>query len=121
MSNLSIPAVLHSGTAIRDLKWTPKEKAIARKAFNLALGRGLEATIREVKDRAAKIEEPSGLWDLEEYLTQHRKAIDYKYDYRYSVLPLVFAVLLREGRLSKDDLHGLGQDKIDSICRITSI
>ncbi|HEY3839867.1 MAG TPA: hypothetical protein VGL72_25020, partial [Bryobacteraceae bacterium] len=53
-----------SCTDIRDLKWSPAEKAIARKAFDLASGRELDAAIREAKDRAAKITQPSGLWDL---------------------------------------------------------
>jgi hypothetical protein len=35
---------------------------------------------------AGKIEQPAELWDLESYLTQSRKQIDRKYDYRYSVL-----------------------------------
>jgi len=39
--------------------------------------------------------------------------------YRYSVLPLVLATLLREGRLTGDDLHGLGQDKLEAIRRAT--
>ena len=33
----------------------------------------------------------------------------------YSVLPQVFAVLIRDGRLSEDDLHGLAPEKLDSI------
>ena len=56
-----------------------------------ALGRELEAVILEAKSKAAKIREPSGLWELEQYLTQCRQEIDRKYDYRYSVLPLVLA------------------------------
>ena len=35
---------------------------------------------------ADKIEQPTDLWDLEHYLTESRKKIDRKYDYRYSVL-----------------------------------
>ena len=31
------------------------------------------------------------------------------YDYHYSILPLVFAHLLRDGRVTEDDLQGLGQ------------
>jgi len=99
-------------TDIRDLKWTPAEKAIARKAFDVALRRELEAVIREAKVRAGKIEQPSGLWELERYLTQRRKDIDRQFDFRYSVLPLVFGNLLREGRLNEEELHGLGQDKL---------
>jgi hypothetical protein len=69
-------AVSGAGTAMRDLKWSPAEKAVARKAFDRALGRELEAVILETKSRAAKIQEPSGLWELERYLTQRRQEIE---------------------------------------------
>jgi len=36
------------------------------------------------------------MWDLEHHLTERRKEIDRKYDYRYSQLDLVFGRLLRE-------------------------
>jgi hypothetical protein len=52
-------------------------------------------------------------------LTQRRQEIDAKYDFRYSVLPLVFANLLREGRISEDDLRGLGEDKLE-VTRVTA-
>jgi hypothetical protein len=97
------------------MKWSPAEKAVARRAFDLALGRELKAVIREAKDRAAKIHEPSALWELERWLTERRQEIDRKYDYRYSVLPLVLATLLREGRLTEDQLRGLGQDKFEAV------
>ena len=100
---------------LRNLKWSPAEKTIARQAFDLALHRELDAVIREAKDRAATITQPSQLWDLERWLTQRRKEIDRFFDFRYSVLPLVFANLIRQGRLSEDDLHGLGQDKLTFI------
>jgi hypothetical protein len=99
-------------TEMRNLKWSPAEKAIARQAFDLALSRELDATIREAKDRAAKITQLSQLWDLEHYLTQRRKHIDRLFDFRYSVLPLVFGNLIRQGRLSQKELHGLGEDKL---------
>jgi hypothetical protein len=81
----------------------------------------LEAVVKETKDRAAKIEESTDLWELERFLTHRREEIDHKYDYRYCVLPLVFATLLREARLSEDDLRGLGQDKLDVIRLIASL
>jgi hypothetical protein len=102
-------------TAMRDLKWSPAEKTVARKAFDLALQRELAAVTAEAKDRAAKIEQPSDLWNLERYLTQRRQHIDRQYDYRYSVLLMVFANLVRQGRLSEHELHGLSQNKLDSI------
>jgi hypothetical protein len=72
-----------------ELKWSHAEKTVARRAFDLAFGKELEALLQEAKD------------------------------YRYSILPLVFAQLLRAGRLTEDDLHGLGQEKLDLI-RIAS-
>ena len=104
-----------------ELKWSHAEKKVARRAFDLALGKELDALILEAKDRAAKIVEPSELWDLEGWLTQRRREIDRRYDYRYSILPLVFAHLLRDGCLTEDDLHGLEQEKIDLIRRASAI
>ena len=117
MRSLPSRAASGAGTVMRDLKWSPAEKAIARKAFDRALGRELEAVILETKSKAAKIQEPSGLWELEQYLTQRRQEIDRKYDYRYSVLPLVLANLLTGGRLNENELHGLGEDKLGYIHR----
>lgn len=118
-------ASLHSfgnpHTAMRDLKWSPAEKAIARKAFERALQRELEEVIQEAKDKAGKIEQPSDLWDLEHYLTKCRHEIDRKYDYRYSILPIVFGTLVREGRLSAEDLQGLGPDKLEYIRRVVAL
>ena len=112
MTSLPSRAASGAGTAMRDLKWSPAEKAIARRAFDQALARELEAVILETKTKAAKIQEPSGLWELERYLTQRRQEIDRKYDYRYSVLPLVVANLSSGGRLNENELHGLGEDKL---------
>jgi Photoprotection regulator fluorescence recovery protein len=117
MRSLPSRAASGAGAVVRDLKWSPAEKAIARKAFDRALGREFEAVILETKNKAAKIQEPSGLWELEQYLTQRRQEIDRKYDYRYSVLPLILANLLSGGRLNENELHGLGEDKLDYIHR----
>lgn len=108
-------------TNMRDLKWSPAEKAIARRAFDLALRRELDAVIGQAKDRAAKIERPTELWDLERDLTQRQKDIDRLYDCRYSVLPLVFRNLLRQGRHTEQDLHGLAEDKLALIRRQTTL
>jgi len=45
---------------------------------------------------------------------------DRDFDYRYSVLPHVFASLLRDGRLTEDDLLGLAPDKLDAIRHIAN-
>ena len=99
----------------RELTWSPSEKVIARKAFDVALSRELHEVIQEAKQMASQIRQSSDLWDLEHYLTKRRKEIDRKYDYRYSQLTHVFGKLLQERRLGEEELRGLGEDKLKSI------
>jgi hypothetical protein len=83
---------------MHELQWSHAEKTVARRAFDLALSK-----------------------ELESWLTERRREIDRRYDYRYSILPLVFAQLLRDGRLTEDDLHGPGQEKLDLIRRASAL
>jgi hypothetical protein len=95
--------------------WSRSEKTVARAAFDAALGRELHEVIQKAKQMANEIQQSSDLWELEHYLTQRRKEIDRKYDYRYSQLAHVFGRLLHEGRLKEQELHGLREDKLKSI------
>jgi hypothetical protein len=100
------------GIAMRELKWSAMERTIARRAFNRALKQELSAVVQKAKKMCEQIAEPCELWELENYLTRRRREIDRRYDYRYSILPLVFGTLIREGRLSEQDLQGLDDDKL---------
>lgn len=111
----SLTPITREPTPIRELHWSPAEKASARRAFHRALKKELDAIMQEAKARTARIEDISELWELADWLTERRREVDHKYDYRYSVLPLVFAALLREGRLTEADLDGIGPDKIARI------
>jgi hypothetical protein len=95
--------------------WSKSEKAIARRAFDAALGRELHEVIQEAKKMASQIQQSSDLWELEHYLTQRRKEIDRKYDFRGSRLIDVLGRLLYENRLGEEDLGGLREDKLKSI------
>ncbi len=95
--------------------WSRSEKVIARRAFDAALGRELHEVIQEAKRMANEIEKSSDLWDLEHHLTQRRKEINRKYEYRSSQLTLVFGRLLYEGRVDEEQLRGLREDKLKSI------
>jgi len=55
------------------------------------------------------------LWQLERHLTQRRKEIDRKYEFRFSRLTDVLGRLLYENRLNEEDVRGLGEDKMQSI------
>src|ERR1019366_10217002 len=95
--------------------WSRSEKVIARTAFDAALGRELHEVIQEAKKMASQIQQSSDLLELEHYLTQRRKEIDRKYDFRGSRLTDVLGRLLYENRLREEELRGLREDKLKSI------
>lgn len=107
--------------SIREMKWSPPEKIVARQAFDRALQREFEAVIRETKRMAAEIQQPDELWELERYLGKRRKEIDSCFDYRYSMLPFVFAALISTGRLKEEELHGLSEEKLMQIRDLVAI
>jgi Photoprotection regulator fluorescence recovery protein len=115
ISGVENATVFREDEIMRELKWSPSEKRIARRAFDKALKMELQDIMGEAKEMAAAVHEVSQLWSSESWLTQRRVEIDRKYDYRYSVLPLVFARLVKEGRISEKDLHGLDLEKIELI------
>jgi hypothetical protein len=53
--------------------------------------------------------------DLERYLTQRRKDIDRRFEFRSSRLTQVFGVLLSERRIRAEELRGLQEKKIKAI------
>lgn len=95
-----------------ELRWSQAERKIARRAFDHALNQELLEVMQKAKEMAAEIKEPSELWDLEQYLTQRRKEINHKYEYRGAKLRFVFGTLLHEGRLTEEHLRGLSEDKL---------
>jgi len=66
-----------------------------------------------------EIQKSSDLWDLEHHLTQRRKEIDRKYDFRGSRLIDVLGRLVYENRLNEEDLRGLREEKMKSIRSFT--
>ena len=67
--------------------WSRSEKAVARAAFDAALGRELHEVIQKAKQLANEIQGSADLWDLEHYLTERRKEIDRKYGSASACLP----------------------------------
>ena len=102
-------------STMRDMHWSPKEKAITRRAFDRALHQELDATIQKAKQMAERIEQADELWELERHLRQRRKEIDVKYEFKYSTVLLVLAELVRERRIRVDELHGLSEDKLQCV------
>ena len=115
MSSPSQSPIHYGYASASDMTWSRSEKAVARQAFDAALKRELHQLMQEAKEISGQINQPSDLWDLQEYLTQRRKEIDRKYDYRYSHLTQVFGRLLHETRVSEEELRGFSEDKLRTI------
>ena len=105
----------------RDLKWSRSEKTVAREAFDNAYKKEISAIVAEVKRRIAKMSDPKDIWRIHDYLSVQRRQTDEKYDYRYSVLLLVFTKLIEDKWLTEAELNGLGEDKLNAIKTMLSL
>jgi len=103
-----------------EFKWSPSEKRAARAAFDLALARELRAIRQETEALLQKSRDESAIWRVHDYLSTRRREVDQKYDFRYSVLILVFSRLVSEGWLTEDDLAGIGAEKVEVIRQVIS-
>ncbi len=106
---------------MHDLKWSAAEKQLARRAFDSALTAELAELVAAFKTSAAAVTTVDEVWSIQERLVRRRREIDEKYDYRYSRLLFVFGWLLRERRLSLEQLAGLSQDKLEILRRMASL
>ena len=61
------------------------------------------------------------MWDLERHLTQRRKDIDRRYEFRSSRLTQVLGILLCEGRIAQEELRGLRDDKVKAIRSLAKV
>ena len=104
-----------------NLKWSESEKKLSRRVFEAALAAELSETMSEFKSMAAAAATPQAMWALEEYLARKRHDMDSKYDYRYSQLLLVFGRLVREGRVTQEQLSGLAPEKLAFILRMQEL
>ena len=103
-----------------EMKWSSSEKKIARAAFNKAYQREMEEIINHIYEKTARLKNAKDVWELHNYLSERRRAIDQKYDYRYSQLILVFSRLLNENYILEEDLIELSEDKLEIIKKLSS-
>lgn len=106
---------------MNDIKWSKKEKLIARAAFDKAYEKECNQIIEKLKKKSLRLSDPEDIWELHDYLSEIRKEIDEKYDYRYSVLIMVFSILLKQHWIKIEDLEGLSDYKIDRIKSLANI
>jgi photoprotection regulator FRP-like protein len=106
---------------MREFTWSSTQKKAARAAFDLALGRELKAARQEAEAMLENSSDDRVIWRLHDYLSEKRREIEQKYDYRYSVLMWVFPRLVSEGWLKTDELAGIGAEKVDVIRNLMSL
>lgn len=100
---------------LRDFHWSGAEKAVAKAAFEKAYKKEIGVIVAEVRKKIDNISDPKDIWRVHDYLSMQRKQTDEKYDYRYSVLLMVFARLIQEKWLTEADLNGLEEEKLKVI------
>jgi Photoprotection regulator fluorescence recovery protein len=105
---------------MRELLWSATQKKAARAAFDLALARELKSIRQHADAMLRESEDDRVVWSLRDYLSERGREIDRKYDFRYSVLMLVFHRLVFEGWLTEDELAGIGTEKVEMIRRVRS-
>lgn len=91
---------------MNDSKWSGAEKKLAQRVYEEARVAELAETLAEFKALVAAATSVDEMWPLEGHLRNRRLALDEKYQYRYSRLPLLFAQLIREGRVAPARLEG---------------
>jgi len=105
---------------MHDPHWSPREKRIARRAFDDAANSLLAGIMADFKAKATALAETGAMWAMEGYLRDRRREVEELLDYRYSKLPLVFARLIADGHMSGAQLDGLSEDKLRAIRGLVS-
>ncbi|MEB3333359.1 MAG: hypothetical protein VKP70_00070 [Cyanobacteriota bacterium] len=97
------------------LVWTPQEQAIARNAFERAHGRAVTALIGKVQGHATGLGSVEALWQLHDFLSTQRHAMEGRFDFQLEGILFVFASFVKDGLLAVDELEGLEADKLAKI------
>ena len=101
--------------SVPDVRWTDREREIARRVFESALNRELSEVIADFKSKAARVAEPDDMGALQGYLRGKQQEMEQRYDFRYSQLIIVFGNLLRQNRIMEGELAGLSEEKLSQI------
>lgn len=89
--------------SIKNISWSKKDKEAARSLYETAKKRDYQKLILSIRNFSFEIDE--NIWELKEFLDAKAKEFDAKYDYRYSMLPLLLALYIEEGLLNINDLE----------------
>jgi len=101
--------------------WSASEESIARQAFERAYERALDGLIEHLRDRLPQLNGAESLWELHDFLSIQRHAIEGRFDFREPGLLFVFAGLLKDQLISLDELQGLEAIKLAKISAMTRV
>jgi hypothetical protein len=101
--------------------WSASEETIARQAFERAYERALDGLIEHLRDRLPQLNGAESLWELHDFLSIQRHAIEGRFDFREPGLLFVFAGLLKDQLISLDELQGLEAIKLAKISAMTRV
>ena len=101
--------------------WSASEETIARQAFERAYERALNGLIEHLRDRLTQLNGAESLWELHDFFSIQRHAIEGRFDFREPGLLFVFAGLLKDQLISLEELQGLEAIKLAKITAMTRI
>jgi hypothetical protein len=100
--------------------WSDQELAVARGAFDQACARAAEVLIAAVQRQAGEIQSLEALWQLHDFLSIQRHAIEGRSAFSLDGILFVFASFVKEGVLQLDDLQGLDAEKLSKVAAMAS-
>jgi hypothetical protein len=101
--------------------WSASEETVARQAFERAYERALEGLIAHLRERVPQLDGAESLWELHDFLSIQRHAIEGRFDFREPGLLFVFAGLLKDDLISLEELQGLEAIKLAKITAMTRV
>jgi hypothetical protein len=109
--------------------WSAIEKTVAQEAFKKAYERETNDLIDQLSEKIKGVDNIDAVWEIHDYLSAKRHQIDGRYyltmqkylgqENDYSALVFLFADLLKEKWLLREDLSGLSPDKISKISALS--
>jgi len=91
--------------------WTVAEQDLARSVFERAHQREVEVLIGRLRSQVAALSCAEHIWDLHDFLSLQRHAIEGRLEFRLEGLLFVFAGYVRDGLISQEELEGFSSDK----------
>ena len=101
--------------------WSANEETIARQAFERAYERALDGLIEHLRERLPQLNGAESLWELHDFLSIQRHAMEGRFDFREPGLLFVFAGLLKDQLISLEELQGLEAIKLAKITAMTRV